>query len=284
MKLRWTLGLLLLLCASAPARAGEGEESPGSFKPYWSETASFTFSGEPSSQGQGQLTRELSFNATNTLTESGHNLVLGVAGGEEKVEGAISNYGKLTVGGGLGLGFLSPSISLEGQKGESALNSLQGTLSCGLKFFAALDLTLDGGGGLESHQGPVSAILGTSDNINEIEDRSWSYSATVNFQAWDFLSFSLAGGQSYSQTYRYQNLSQSVVHDIDKTTRTDTLDLGLSFRFLGNVTFDVSGEIGWENDPAGSFYSPSLGKTVNFSKPTVQDITGYSLGLSYDFE
>ena len=279
------LSLLALLSLAAAAWAGEDDEDQQEpFKPAWSEVLSFTYSGQPSSAGSGQVQRELSFSGTDSLSEKGTSLTVGITGGEEIVEGAISNYGKLTAGGGIGLGFCTPSLTFDGQKGESALNSVDASLSVSLPVYSALTLELEGGGSFESHQGPVSAILGTSDNINQIDDRGWSYGAAASFQALDFLSATLTGSQAFSQTFQYENLSRTLVHSLDKTTRTDSLQLELAFTLGGGPELELAGELGQEDDPAGTVYSPALGKTVNFSKPTNQTFTGYTFTLAYNFE
>ena len=278
------LFLFLPLSLAAAAGAANDKDTKGPFKPAWSEVLSFTYSSQPSSEGSGQVQRELSFTGTDILSEDGTSLTVGITGGEEIVEGTISNYGKLTAGGGLGLDFCTPVLTFEGQKGESALNSINASLNVNVPVYSALILELQSGGGFESHQGPVSAILGTSDNIDQVDDRGWSYGAAASFQALDFLSMTLTASQAFSQTFQYENLSRTKVTGLDRTTKTDSLQLQLAFTLGGGPELEVAGELGQEDDPAGSVYSPALGKTVNFSSPTNQTITGYTFTLAYNFE
>lgn len=277
---------------SAPTTADDQaktKEDEKPFAPHWTGQLGLNYSSQPSQQGivgvnLGQVTKDLSFTGTYNLSESGHFVSLGIMGGQQKVEGADTNYGSFTLDGGLGLGIFFPSLSIVVQQGASALNSISSTLNLNFQIFDPLTIGLILGGGVESHQGPVSQILGTNDAIDEIDSNSWSGGVIINFTPWNFLSLSLTAQQEYDTTYQYQTISHTNVISLNQSSRIPSLTLEPDITFWKDFVLEPSVQIGQEFYPAGKIYSKLLGRTVNFSTPTTQSFTGYSICLAYNFE
>jgi len=137
---------------------------------------------------------------------------------------------------------------------------------------------------LQSQQGPLSQVLGTTDTTVEIDSRNYSSALMAEFVPWDFLTLSLTASNAYSNTYQVQNVKRTVTKALDQTDNIPSLTLGTDIIFLTDFTLALALQAGYENLPAGTVYSPILGKTVDFSAPSTQNFTGYSFGLTYSFK
>lgn len=269
--------------ASEEGAENSDEDEP--FVPHWTGEMGFNYSTQPSQSGQGQITKDFTLTGTYNLTQGGHFFSLAASGGQQTVEGANSNYGAFTVGAGLGLGFFSPSLDFTFQQGAAALNSINSTLT--LNFQILDPLTLGGtlGGGYENHQGPKSQIpiknWSALDKIVEIDSSNWTGGIVATFKAWDFLSFSLTGQNEVSSTYQIQTVLHTVQTQLTESERIPSVLLGSSLTFFDDWTLDISIQEGQEQFPAGTIYSQVLKQTVNFSKPTAVNFSGYTFDLSY---
>ncbi len=263
--------------------AKSDEESEKPFVPHWTGQLGLAYSSQPSQLGQGQITRDLTFTGTYEITESGHFFSLGLTGGQQKVEGADTNYGGMALNGGLGLGFFLPSLSLAMQVGSAALNSIDSTLTLNFQIFEPLTAGLLVEGGTESHQGP-NPITQDTTTLVEIDSANISGGVVIGFVPWDFLSLSLTGQQEYSVTYQWQTLSQSLQKNLNQGERIPSVSLGADVTFLKDFVLELSGQVGQEFYPAGTVYSSVLKKTVTFAKPTTQNFSGFSMGLMYNFQ
>ncbi|HTA76170.1 MAG TPA: hypothetical protein VK791_03315 [bacterium] len=262
----------------------DSDEPEKPFIPHWTGQLGASYSNQPSQQGQGQIQRQLSLTGTYNFTESGHYASVGLAAGKQMVEGSDSNYGQLNLDGGLGLGFFQPSLAFQFQRGESALNSFTSTLTLDFQLWDPFTIGLIMSGGLQSQQGPLSQVLGTTDTTVEIDSRSYSSGLMAEFVPWDFLTLSLTASNAYSNTYQIQNVKRTVAKALDQTDNIPSLTLGTDITFLTDFTLALGLQAGYENLPAGTVYSPILGKTVDFSAPSTQNFTGYSFGLTYSFK
>jgi hypothetical protein len=265
-----------------PTEEPEKEEP---FAPNWSGQLVYSYSSQPSEQGQGQITNDFTLTGTYNLTETGHYFSAGIVGGTQLVEGITSNYGGVNLEGGLGFDFFQPALSLELQQGAQALSSQTSTLILNFRFWDPLTIGLSSGAGISSHQGPVSEVsLRTSDKVVEIDTYNWNLGATVDFAAWDFLGFSLGGQREYDVTYQFQNVIHTVVNSVNQTDVISYLSLGANITFWEHLVLGLTGQAGYENYPEGPAYSPILGRTVNFSAPTTQNFTSWSIDLTYNFQ
>lgn len=261
----------------------EGVDDTKPFVPHWTGQTGITYSTQNTQQGQGQIQKEASFTGTYNFTESGHYLSLGLTGGQESLEGNTSNYGEITLEGGLGLGVFLPSLQFTTQQGALALNSNTLTLTLYFQLWDPLQIGPQFAAGLQSHQGPVSQVTGTSDRIDQIDSGDLEPGVVVTFTPWDFLDLITTLQQEYDNTFDVQNTTHTTV------TAVNQRDVISSLTFESDVTFwkilevELSIQLGQENLPAGSTYSPVLGKTVYNSTATTSNFTGYTAALMYNF-
>jgi hypothetical protein len=255
------------------------------FKPSWTEQLGLNISGQPSQTGAGQVTDELDFTGTDHLTEGGHYFSIGGGAGVQKVEGASTKYGKLTLEGGLGLGFFLPSLEAQFERGQTALssNGLTGNLNFQLSDLLTLGISVNGD--LESHNGPASTIGVNSSTNVQIDDEGYSGSALVTLNPCDFLGFTLTGEEAYNDTYQIEGLGpRHLVRPIHEADRTDSISLMADINFSKNFELQITGQAGVENLPAGTVYSVVQAQTVTLTQAATQPFKGYSLGLLYNFE
>jgi hypothetical protein len=274
--------------ASSPkesnAKEEDNDESEKPFVPYWSGQVDASYSNQPSQLGQGQIQRQLGLTGIYNFTESGTYASLGVVAGRQIVEGTDSTYGQFNLEGGLGLAFFQPSLAFQFQRGESALNSVTSTLTLNFQLWDPFTIGATFSGGLQSQQGPVSQVLGTSDATVEIDSRSWSSALTAEFVPWDFLTLSLAATNAYDNTYLIQNTLHTVTYPLNQIDNIPSITLGTDITFLTDFILAFSVQVGHENLPAGTIYSPILGKTVTFDTPSTQGFSGLATGLTYNFK
>ena len=276
--------------AAAVGSAGDSENSQADkaepFAPHWTGEVGFNYSTQPSQSGQGQITSDFILTGTYNLTQGGHFFSLAAGGGQQTVEGANSNYGTFIAGAGLGLGFFLPSMDFTFEQGAATLNSINSTLTLDFQLFDSLTLGVVLGGGYENHQGPKSQIpikgWKALDKIVEIDSENGTGEITANFKACDFLSFSLTGEDEFSETYQIQTVLHSVQTPLSESEQISSVILGSSITFFDDLILDLSLQEGQELLPAGTIYSQVLKQTVNFSKPTAQNFSGYTFSLSYN--
>src|SRR5208282_555112 len=128
--------------ATETSSAPEAVETP--FVPHWSGQVGYTYSNQPSSGGQGQIQNQVGLTGTYNFTESGHYMALGIIGGQQLVNQANTNFGEITLEGGLGFDFFNPALELTTQQGAQALSSFGSNLTLGLKPWDFLTFSLIG--------------------------------------------------------------------------------------------------------------------------------------------
>ncbi|HEY5039334.1 MAG TPA: hypothetical protein VIJ93_09710 [bacterium] len=265
--------------------ATESKDEDKPFVPHWSWQAGINYGGQPSQGGAGQLNKELTFSGTDNLTQAGHFCSFGLIAGQQKVEGATSTYGALSVDGGLGLGFFMPSLSIATQHGASELHNTTATLTLGFQVLDPLTVSLILGGGTQSHQGPASAVDPTFPNPNlivESDSYTWNSGIMMTFAALDTLSFSLTAQQETTTTFQVKALTQ--IRPYNQSDRIPSLTLGSDITLFKNCSLNLSIQAGQEFLLAGTTYSPVLGQTITLTSPTTQNFGGYSIGATYSFE
>jgi hypothetical protein len=253
------------------------DESDKPFVPHWSGQLEFSRSSQPATQGAGQTQTDLGFTATDNFDESGTSLSLGASGGSQKVEGSQSGYGSLSVGGALGIGVFTPSLTLETQYGQNQLKTYSSTLDLDFQVGDPLTLGLVLGGSFQGHQGPAAEELGI------VNSKSWTAGLDGTFQAFKDLSFNATLEQETEITYQYQAFNKTAYVVVDDEDRIPSLTLGFDWNFVQDFSLEGSGQFGREYYPAGTFYSPILAETITESKATSQNFVGYSLDLVWDF-
>jgi hypothetical protein len=269
----------------AENQSDDQDEEDKPFIPHWTGQLGLTYSTQPNSQGQGQVSKELNFTGTYDITESGHFFSMGLTGGQELLEGTNTNYGEVTLEGGLGFGFFQPGLSFSLQQGASALYSYSSTLTLDFELFDFLTVGLIGGGGLESHQGPSNSIYPNAvnpDSILEVDSGDWTAGLSLSFVPWDFLTFSLTGQQEIDVTFQTRNISHTTSTSLNQSDRMPSLTLEAEVTFLKNFQLELSAQVGHEYLPAGTVYNARLGRTVTNITPSDQAFSGYTLGLIYN--
>jgi len=262
-----------------------GEEKP--FTPHWSGQLALNYSTQPTQQGQGQQSKELSLTGTYNITESGHYFSMEIAAGQQLLEGANTNYGEITGEGGLGLGIFQPSLSFAVQQGASALNSYTTTLNLNFQILDSLTVGPTGNLGLESHQGPASQIYPGAtnpDTVLAVDTGDWTGGAVVSYEPLDFLTFSLTGAEEIDYTFDTHGINGNNEKTVNQSDRIDSLTLGGEVTFLKDFQLQLSVEMGEEYYSAGTVYSPITGKTQTFTKPTQDGFAAYTAGLVYNFQ
>lgn len=264
----------------------EIEEASPPFVPHWTGQAGFTYTEQISQGVVGQVQKELSLMGTYNMSKEGDYFSTEVIGGQQNVEGTPSNYGQLNLEGGLGWGIFLPSLELELQRGASALESDSAQLTLNFKVFDPLEIGPLVTAGLEDHQGAVSTITGKSDEIKQIDTGDIAPGIVVTFIPSDNLTLSLTAQQEYDDTYNVRSIVTlvTVPNFTPQRDRIPSLTLGENILFSKDLELDLTEQAGEEYLPAGTVYSPVLGKTVTNSTPTTQDFFGFSAGFMYDFE
>ena len=268
--------------SSSGEEEGDGEEEKEEpFKPKWSNEIEYSHS----NQQAGQNTNALSYMGTYDMTEEGNFLSAGLELETQKLEGAITKSDTLSVEGGLGLGFFSPSLTIGYQSGENALSVLSGDLAMNFPLWDPLDLSFSLGGNVGSHQGPVSQFYPSIPGNAQIDTAGWNTSLGPVLIPWDWCSISLTFGYEYDITYQLQDIkNKSIKVPVNQTDQIATVALGFDFTLFKGFVLGLSSEGGQEYYPAGLVYSPYTGGLVSNSSPTTQNFVGGTVSLSYTFD
>lgn len=276
--------LVMLLGILAPAWAAStpsDDESDQPFKPYWENEIELG----SANQQAGQSTNTLSYTGTQYFDEAGDFLSAEAELSRQKVEGVVSNTGTLTVEGGLGIGFFSPSLSLGYEGGENAWRQFDGNLALGFQLWDPLDLNYTLGASVGNHQGDISAFYPSLAGNAQIDTASWNTSLGPTFTPWDWWSISLTAQYEYDVTYQLQGIKHPGIKvPVNQADQIVSLALGLDFTLFKGFILDLSPQAGREYQPAGAVYSPLAGGLVVNSSPTTQNFVGGSVSVSYSFE
>ncbi len=258
------------------------------FRPNWTAQLEISRSSQPSQTGQGQVQTELDFTGTDHLTEGGDYFSPSGGVGSQKVEKVATGYGKVSVEGGLGIGFFQPSLNVQLERGQTALNSNTLTANLNFQVLEPLTIGMSFSGTIESHNGPASLVGATAVTLAEttvaIDSRDGSGSLMVEYNPWDFLGFTLTGEQEYDDTYQVQGLRHLKTVALNEQDQIDSISLMADWTFLKDFELQLTGQIGAENLPAGTVYSPIQAETITLTQPTIEPFKGYTLALLYNFD
>lgn len=258
------------------------------FHPNWTGQLGLTRSSQPSQTGQGQVQTELDLTGTDHLAESGHYFSVGGGAGRQKQEGSSPAYGKATLEGGLGLGIFLPSLNLQMERGQTALNSNTLTANLNFQVLEPLTVGMSFSGTLESHDGPASLVGATAVTLAEttvaIDSRDGSGSLVVTYNPWDFLGFTLTGEREYDDTYQVQGVRHLKTVALNEADQINSLSLMADFTFLKDFELQLTGQTGVENLPAGTVYSPIQAETITLTQPATEPFKGYTFALLYNFD
>ncbi len=298
-RLAWRVFLSMLLFSmtgtlSLRAATNEGIEDENSsfeeapFKPYWENEFQLSYA----SQQAGQLTTSLCYTGTQHFTEGGNFLSAeGVVQGQ-KIEGQRSNVDILSLEGGLGIDFFTPSLSLGFELGDNDWRQVDSTLTLVFQVLDPLTLTYSLGGTIGHHSGNVTGYFNSTVQslvspdgqpvTGQIDTASTNSSLGFTVIPWDWWSITPTLGYDYELTYQVQ--WPRLKEPINEADQTATLSLALDFTLFKGFILDISGQGGKEYQPAGTFYSKLAGGFVTSSSPITQNFTGGTLSVSYSFE
>ncbi len=257
------------------------------FVPHWTGQLGLTYSTQPTQLSQGQQTEQLNLTGTYNITESGTYLSLEIAGGEMLLEGANTNFGEITTEGCLAMGVFLPTLSFSLEEGASALNSYSSILNLDFEVLDSLTVGPLVSGGLETHQGPASQIYPNASNPDSflvVSTGDWNAGVEVSFVPWDFETLTLTGQQEIDVTFQTNGIDGNNVKYINQSDRIPSLTLETETTFCKDFQLVLSAQAGQEFYSAGTVFSPITGKTRTFTQPTVENFTGYTVGLLYNFQ
>jgi hypothetical protein len=278
------LTCLILLLAPLPlfAQPNPADENEGKpFKPYWENEITLGFS----NQQAGQNTSSFGYTGTLMFTEEGNFISVGFGGSRQKIEGAFSSTGSLTLDGGLALGVFSPSLSLGVTGGESALHQFNGNLILNFHFWDPVSLSLSFGGNAGYHQGDVSAFYPNLTGLVQVDTSSASSSLGVIFVPLDWWTLSLTLEGEVDTTYQLQDIKRPALKvPVNQVDKIASLTLGLDFTLWKDFVLGFSPEFGQEYYPAGAVYNPLSGGMVVSSEPYTQNFGAGNLTLSLSFK
>jgi len=234
-------------------------------------------------QQQGQSTGFFGYTGTLHLTEGGHFLSAGLQTNRQKVEGVGASTATLNLGGGLGLGFFSPSLTLGLGGGDKGWKQFSGNLNLGFQLWEPFALMLSSGGTLGSHTAPIMDIFPSSTNPDDLTINTNSVITSIGFIfiPWDW--FSIYPSVSYqndgsSLTYKNVNIS------LDQSDQIATLTLTLDLTLFKGFVLELAPQGGREYFPAGYTYSPETGGIVHNASASTQNFVGGTTSISYSFE
>jgi hypothetical protein len=273
---------ILVLFASG-LRAQEILEPATAFKPSWSFQAALTHS----TQEGGQVSNDLSLTATWDLSEAGHYLSGGLSAGNKRLEGDRTPYGSLSVGGGLGLGIFTPSLTLTAGGGRDSYGFFDSALGFDFRVADPLSLSLTLNRQWQEHSTTWGEFLGYtglySDSELTIGSSSWGGILGATIRAFDWLDFSLSAGRSTNETEGIRDeRSGREARNIGGTGETVSGTAGLTFRFLRAWNAGVSYQKGRDSFPDELYFSQRLGRTLALTGGEV-DWDGSSVWLGYNF-
>jgi hypothetical protein len=252
------------------------------FKPNWEWQLQLS----DDKQQAGQNTTTFTFTGTRNINEKGNFYSFYLDSARQKVEGVESVTGSLGLQGGLVWGPFSPSLSVGVQYGDSHLRGLSGNLTGDLKLSDPFTLNLILGGSTSNHQGNLSEIAPpfSSDNLWEIDLKSWDAGLGLTWTASDAFSLSGTFEDQYEITYQIRSIDHTLAYPLDQSDRILSFTLGMDFALSKSWTLEVAPQLGKEYTPAGSTYSPLTGGIVYFSSPTTQNFIGGSASIGLNFE
>jgi len=252
------------------------------FKPNWEWQVQLS----DDKQQAGQNTTTFSFTGIRNISEKGNYYSFFLDSARQKVEGVQSVNGTVGLQGGLVLGGFSPSLSIGAQYGDSDLRGLTTNLAADFKLSDPFTLNLLLGGSLSNHRGNLSEIAPqfSSDNLWEIDLKTWDSGLGLTWTASDLLSLSGTFENQYEITYQIRSIDHSLVYPLNQSDRILSFTLGMDFALSKSWTLEVAPQLGKEYTPAGSTYSPLTGGIVYFSSPTTQNFIGGTASIGFSFE
>jgi hypothetical protein len=263
------------------ASSGEvplGDNAP--FHPFWNGEISAAYFAEDGGQ-KGSL---FFLTGWDRLTPQGGFFEAKVFGGTQQIEKIQTASGGIEMGGGVGLGDLTPSLLVNLEHGGSDYNAIRVLIGFDKKLSSVLQLNLFLTGEVTSHQGPLGPYVGLpAGSSAEVDNLNAWGGGSLKWTLLSPLDLTLTFKTESDETVKIQDPAHVSFNEVDTTESMDTLALQAGLALDPHWRLSAEGQGGLEASPAGTFYSKRLAQTITQS--TSQNVTfaGFSLGLDYHF-
>lgn len=275
--------LLLLGGLALPCGARDLLDETDPFDPFWSFRCVLTHS----TQDGGQVSNDLAFTATRNLSEAGHFVLGGLNAGRKKLEGHSTPYGSLTMGGGLGVGIFTPSLTLTFGGGDRSYRYFEGSLGLDFQVADPLSVSLTLSRQVQEHSTTVGEFLGTSGRLSDrsltIGSNAWGASLGAALLAKEWLEISVSGTRMRNVTEGIRDeVSGRELRNSGGEGTSTYATLGLGFHFLRRWSAGVSYQRGHDTYPDELYYVARLGRSLDLSGGSA-DWDGSSVWLGFRF-
>ncbi len=249
------------------------------FHPFWNGEISAAYF----AQNAGQKGSLFSLTGWDNLTPQGSFFEAKVFGGTQLIEKIQTGSVGLEMGGGVGLGDLTPSLLVNLEHGDSDYNAIRVLIGFDKKLSSAFLLNIFLTGEVTSHQGPLGSYVGLSPNAPaEIDDLDAWGGASLKWTL-DPLKLTFGLKAESDETVKIQDLTHTTSNEVDSTDWTGTCWLQAGLALDGHWNLSLLGQGGLDASPSGTFYSKRLAQTITQSSPQNDFFSGFSLGMAYRF-
>jgi hypothetical protein len=266
--------------SKAPLGGEAIASSEAPFHPFWNGEISAAYFAEDGGQ-KGSL---FFLTGWDRLTPQGSFFEAKVFGGTQQIEKIQTASGGIEMGGGVGLGDLTPSLLVNLEHGGSDYNAIRVLIGFDKKLSSVLQLNLFLTGEVTSHQGPLGSYVGLpAGSAAEIDNLNAWGGGSLKWTLLSPLDLTLTFKTESDETVKIQDPAHVSFNEVDTTESVDTLSLQMGLALDPHWRLSAEGQGGLEASPAGTFYSKRLAQTITQS--TSQNVTfaGFSLGLDYHF-
>jgi len=272
-KFRW-LAFILFLGSAGLGRTQEV------FHPFWTAKAFAAYSGIPDGQ-RGSL---FALTGWDHLNPEGSFFQAEILGGTQRMENTDAGFGAIQMGGGVGLGDLTPSLRVGIGHGDLNFNDIQVLINVEKQLSAGWALRIFLTGEVTSHDGPLGSLIGQpAGSTAEIDDLDAWGGAALKWSGSAPLLFTLTFQSESDETVKIQDPAHVNFNEVETADYVSTLSLELGLALEKHWTVSLAGEGGLDLSPAGTYYSKRLGRTVTQSSSQSSGFSGASLSLAYDF-
>jgi hypothetical protein len=269
----WLVSTIILSLTSV----GNAQET---FHPFWTGQAFYSYSG----LSVGQRGSLLTLAGWEHLNPQGSFFQAEVLGGTQLMENTMAAFGAIQMGGGVGLGDLTPSLEVEIGHGDLDFNDIQVLINIEKQLSADWALNIFLTGEVTSHDGPLGALIGQpAGSTAEIDDLDAWGGAALKWNAASPLLWTLTYQFESDETVKVQDLAHVNFNEVDCAEYVNTLSLEAGLAVWNHCQVSLAGQFGLDSTPAGTFYSKLLGQTLTQSKAQTSTFSGASVSLAYDF-
>jgi hypothetical protein len=200
------------------------------------------------------------------------------------MESSTAAFGGIQMGGGVGLGDLTPSLEVEIGHGDLNYNDIQVLINIEKQLSADWALKIFLTGEVTSHDGPLGALIGQpAGSTAEIDDLDAWGGAALKWNTGSPLLWTLTYQFESDETVKVQDLAHVNFNEVDCAEYVNTLSLEMGLRVWSHGQVSLAGQFGLDSTPAGTFYSKPLGETLTQSNARTSVFSGASVSFACDF-